>query len=64
MPVAPKFEIYKDAAEKFRFRLKAANCEVIASGEAYESKEDCVYGIELTRINAPVAEIVDLTQSQ
>jgi hypothetical protein len=61
---APKFEIYKDAAEKFRFRLKAANGEVIAVGEAYESKDGCKNGIESIKNNAPIAEIVDLTQSQ
>jgi uncharacterized protein YegP (UPF0339 family) len=28
------FELYKDAAGKFRFRLKAGNGETIATGEA------------------------------
>ena len=64
MSAAPKFEIYKDAAEKFRFRLKAANGEVIASGEPYESKDGCKNGIESIKNSAPIAEIVDLTQSQ
>lgn len=64
MSAAPKFEIYKDAADKFRFRLKAANGETIATGEAYESKEGCVYGIVLVKNSAPIAEIVDLTQAQ
>ena len=64
MSATPKFEIYKDAAEKFRFRLKAANGEVIAVGEAYESKDGCKNGIESIKNNAPIAEIVDLTQSQ
>ena len=58
----PKFEIYKDAAEKFRFRLKAPNGEIIASGEAYESKEACKNGIESVKTNTPKAEIVDTTQ--
>ena len=57
----PKFEIYKDAAGKFRFRLKAPNGEIIASGEAYESKGGCKNGIESIRENAPKAEIVDTT---
>jgi uncharacterized protein YegP (UPF0339 family) len=61
MSAAPKFEIYKDATEKFRFRLKAANGEVIASGEAYESKDGCKNGIESIKNTAPIAEIVDLT---
>ncbi len=57
-----KFEIYKDAAEKFRFRLKAPNGEIIASGEAYESKDGCKKGIESIKENAPKAEIVDKTE--
>jgi uncharacterized protein YegP (UPF0339 family) len=58
----PKFEIYKDAAGKFRFRLKAPNGEIIASGEAYESKDGCKNGIASIKENAPKAEIVDMTQ--
>ena len=34
-----KFEIKKDKAGKFRFNLIAANGEIIASSEAYETKE-------------------------
>ena len=64
MSATPKLEIYKDTAEKFRFRLKAANGETIAEGEAYESKDSCKNGIESVKTNAPIAEIVDLTQSQ
>ena len=36
--MAGKFEVYKDNAGKYRFRLKAGNGEIIAVGEAYESK--------------------------
>jgi uncharacterized protein len=36
--MAGKFEITKDKAGKFRFRLKAANGEIIATSEAYESR--------------------------
>jgi uncharacterized protein YegP (UPF0339 family) len=55
----PKFEIYKDAAGKFRWRLKAPNGEIIAMSEAYESKDGCKNGINSVRMNAPKAEIVD-----
>jgi uncharacterized protein YegP (UPF0339 family) len=58
----PKFEIYLDGAGKFRFRLKAPNGETIASGEAYASKDGCKNGIASIKTNAPIAEIVDLTQ--
>jgi len=64
MSATPKFEIYKDEAGKFRFKLKAANGETIAVGEAYESKEGCKNGIESVKMNAPIAEIGDLTQEQ
>ena len=36
--MAGKFEIYADKGGTFRFRLKAGNGEIIAVGEAYESK--------------------------
>ena len=46
MSAMAKFEIYKDAAGKFRFRLRAPNGEIIATGEAYASKDGCQKGIE------------------
>jgi len=55
-----KFELYKDKAGKFRFRLVAPNGEIIAASEAYESKEGCRDGIESVRTSAPNAETVDL----
>ena len=58
-----KFEIYKDKAGKFRFRLKAGNGEIIAVGEAYESKASALHGIESIRSNAEAASLVDLTDS-
>ncbi len=58
--MAGKFEVYKDKAGKFRFRLKAGNGEVIASGEAYESKASCLNGIESIKKNAPEANVVEL----
>lgn len=58
----PQFEIYKDAAGKFRFRLKAPNREIIAVSEAYESKAGCKNGIESVKKNAPKAILKDLTE--
>ncbi len=54
----PKFEIYKDKAGEFRFRLKAANGQIIATGEGYTTLSACQNGIESIRKNAPDAEIV------
>jgi uncharacterized protein YegP (UPF0339 family) len=56
----PKFEIYTDAAGKFRFRLVAPNGETIATGEAYASKAGCKNGIESVKKNAPVAKVVEV----
>jgi Uncharacterized conserved protein len=62
MSAMPKFEIYKDASGKFRWRLKAPNGEIIASSEAYESKDSCKNGVNSVKTNAPKAEIVDMAQ--
>jgi uncharacterized protein YegP (UPF0339 family) len=39
--------------------LKAANAEIIAVSEGYNSKEGCVNGIESVKKNAPMAKIVE-----
>jgi uncharacterized protein YegP (UPF0339 family) len=57
----PKFEVYTDAAGKYRFRLVAPNGQTIAVGEAYESKASCQNGIASVKKNAPIADVVDLT---
>ena len=59
--MAGKFELYTDAAGKFRFRLKAGNGEIIAVGEAYESKASALNGIESVKKNASEAAVVDQT---
>lgn len=55
----PKFELYKDKAGEFRFRLKARNGEIIATSEGYTTHAACENGIESVRKNAPEAEIVE-----
>ena len=55
----PKFEVYTDKAGEFRFRLKATNGQVIATGEGYKAKASCLNGIESVKNNAPDAEIVE-----
>ena len=57
--MAAKFELTTDAAGKFRFTLRAANGEIIAVSEAYESKAGALNGIDSVRTNAPVAEVDD-----
>lgn len=55
----PKYEVYKDNAGEFRFRLKARNGEIIATSEGYKAKASCLNGIESIKKNAPDAEIVN-----
>ncbi|MDF3821558.1 YegP family protein [Leptospira sp. 96542] len=59
--MAGKFEIYKDKAGEFRFRLKAGNGEIIAVSEGYTSKKSCENGIESVKKNAADAAIDDQT---
>lgn len=54
----PKFEVYKDKAGEFRFRLKATNGQIIAVGEGYKALASCKKGIESIKKNAPDAPIV------
>ena len=49
----PKFEIYTDKAGETRFRLKAANGQIIATGEDYKTKASCLKGVESVKKNAP-----------
>jgi len=57
----PKFEIFKDKKNEFRFRLKAGNGEIIAVGESYPDKKSALKGIASIQKNAPVAKIDDTT---
>lgn len=55
----PKFEVYEDKKGEFRFRLKAGNGEIIAVGEGYKTKANCLNGIESVKKNAEEAEVVE-----
>jgi hypothetical protein len=54
--VAGKFELYKDKAGEYRFRLKAGNGEIILASEGYKQKASAKNGIESVRKNAPLDE--------
>jgi uncharacterized protein YegP (UPF0339 family) len=56
------FEVYKDRAGEFRWRLRAVNKQVIAtSGQGYKEKRDCVNGIESVKKNAADAKVEEST---
>jgi uncharacterized protein len=50
--MAAKFELFKDRGGNFRFHPKAANGEIIASGQGYKSKAAAEKGIESIKANA------------
>ncbi|CAN0656798.1 YegP family protein [Nitratireductor aquimarinus] len=54
--MAGKFELYKDKAGEFRFRLKAGNGEIILASEGYKQKSSAENGIESVRTNSPKDE--------
>ena len=58
----PKFEVYTDKKGEFRFRLKAGNGQIIATGEGYKAKSGCLNGIESIKKNAPTADVVEETK--
>lgn len=42
-----KFEVYRDNRSEYRWRLRANNNEIIASGEGYKNRGDCLHAIGL-----------------
>lgn len=57
--MAGKFEVYQDRAGKYRFRLKASNGQVVATGEAYESMAAAKKGCESVQNAATGASVVE-----
>jgi uncharacterized protein YegP (UPF0339 family) len=58
--MAAKFEIYKDKKGEFRFRLIAANGQVIATSQGYKTKASCMKGIDSVKKNAPNTEVSEV----
>ena len=58
--MAGKLAVYKDCAGKLRFRLNASNGQVVATGEAYETKAAAKKGCESVvraATGAPIEEV-------
>ena len=53
----PKFQVYKDKAGEFRFRLLARNGQNICHGEGYTQLRSCLNGIESVRKNVVDAAV-------
>ncbi|WP_327674982.1 YegP family protein [Kitasatospora sp. NBC_00458] len=61
--MAGKFEVYEDAGGKFRFRLKAGNGEIVATGQGYASKDAAHKGVEAVQRAAAGAPVVDVAKA-
>jgi uncharacterized protein YegP (UPF0339 family) len=54
-----KYHVYQDTGGKWRWRLKAANGQIVAdSGQGYSSKQACKEGIDIVKDSAD-APVVD-----
>jgi hypothetical protein len=59
-----KFEIYTDKKGEFRFRLKAANGQIILVSEGYKAKASCINGIESVRKNSQLDDKFERLESK
>jgi uncharacterized protein YegP (UPF0339 family) len=55
-----KYQVYKDVAGKFRFRLKAGNNKIVAVSQGYENHAGCLNGVKSLQNNCN-SEIEDMT---
>lgn len=49
----PKFQIFKGTDGQFYFHLRASNGEITLQSEGYTTRQNCEYGINSVRLNAP-----------
>ena len=57
--VEARFQVYRDIAHKYRFRLRAPNNKIVTVGEAYESKQGCLKGVNAVKkyCNSPIEDL-------
>ncbi len=53
------FEIYKDTAGEYRFRLKDGDTLLCSSGKGYEKKADCQKIVDAIKAGAGKAKVVE-----
>ena len=47
--MAAKFEIFTDKAGEYRFHLKAANGEIVAQSQGYDTRDGALKGIDAVK---------------
>jgi uncharacterized protein YegP (UPF0339 family) len=58
--MAARYQVYRDVAGKFRFRLRAENNKIVAVSQAYEQHAGCLNGVKSVQANCN-AEVEDMT---
>ena len=58
--MAGKFELYKDKAGEFRFRLKSASGDNLGSSEGYKAKSSAKNGIKSVKTNSKLKKRYDV----
>lgn len=61
--MAGKFEVYKDKAGEFRFRLKAGNGQTLLVSEGYKAKPSCMNGVDSVRKNSQTDSLYERKQT-
>ncbi|CAO3417182.1 MULTISPECIES: YegP family protein [Azospirillum] len=57
---APKYKVYKDHRNEWRWTFHAANGEAIAvSSEGYTAERDCLHGIALMKSSNDAVVLVE-----
>ena len=62
--MAGKFEIYKDKAGEFRFRLKSRNGEIVLASEGYKAKASAKNGAASVEKNCGDASCFEQTKTR
>ena len=57
-----RYEVYQDAAGEWRWRLRSANSQIVASGEGYVRRAGALAGVQAHR-RAAKTERVDVLSS-
>jgi uncharacterized protein YegP (UPF0339 family) len=55
-----RFEVYLSKGNDFRWRLVAANNEIVATSEGYQTKQGALTSAKRIQQLAPIARIVEL----
>ena len=59
----PKFRVYKDVSGQWRWRFTAGNGKIVASGEGYRRRIDCLKAVQLIKAEAIDADVELLKQT-